>query len=147
MNHYLDKSADKPRKGYFTLDDIYVQSARDYRRFLHALWQEAIPGAREIKRLMALPGTDRLQTGVQDIPDDIRVYNKTGSTARLCGDMGILVVKARDGRSYPYTLVGIIEKEQSAHNYSSWINSRAKVIRSVSSLVYQGITHHHGFKS
>lgn len=122
-------------------------SAHDYSRFLHALWQEAIPGAREIKRLMALPGPDRLQTGVQDIPDNIRVYNKTGSTARLCGDMGILVVKGRDGRSYPYTVVGIIEKQQSARNYSSWIRSRSKVIRSVSGLVYQGITHHHRLKS
>ena len=35
---------------------------------------------------------------------------KTGSTARVCGDMGILNVKGPDGKWYPYTVIGIIEK-------------------------------------
>jgi dienelactone hydrolase len=38
VNHYVDKSAaDKPRKGYFTLVDIYIQSTRDYRRAIDYL--------------------------------------------------------------------------------------------------------------
>jgi beta-lactamase class A len=118
-------------------------SVHDYSRFLYAVWKEEIAGAREIKRLMALPGTDRIYTGVKNVPKGTRVYNKTGSTARVCGDMGILSVKGRDGKRYPYTLIGIIEKQQSAPNYTSWIRSRSEVIRQISSIVYEGIAQHH----
>lgn len=122
-------------------------SAHDYSRFLYALWNESIPGAQEIRRLMGLPGPNRLYTGANSIPKGTRVYNKTGSTAMLCGDMGILVVKGRNGRAYPYTLIGIIEKRGRAANYTSWIRSRGDVIRSVSSLVYDGISQQHNLHS
>jgi len=120
-------------------------SARDYSRFLYALWKGKIVGAREIKRLMSLPGTDRIYTGAESVPVGTRVLNKTGSTARLCADMGILSVQGPDGKRYPYTLIGIIEKQGKASNYSAWIRSRAEVIREVSDIVYQGIARRHGF--
>ena len=122
-------------------------SAHDYSRFLYALWNETIPGAGEIKRLMALPGRDRLYTGAKAIPKGTHVYNKTGSTAQLCGDMGILVVRGNDGRRYAYTLVGVIEKDHRARNYGSWIRSRGNVIRRVSNLVYTGISQQHGLRA
>ena len=118
-------------------------SIHDYSRFLYAVWKEEIAGAREIKRLMALPGSDRIYTGVPEVPKGTRVYNKTGSTARLCGDMGILSVQGRNGKRYPYTLIGVIEKEHSATDYGTWIRSRSEVIRNVSSIVYKGIAQHH----
>jgi beta-lactamase class A len=118
-------------------------SIHDYSRFLYAIWKEEIVGAREIKRLMALPGSDRIYTGVPEVPKGTKVYNKTGSTARLCGDMGILSVRGRDGKRYPYTLIGVIQKEQSAADYTTWIRSRSEVIRRVSSIVYKGIKQHH----
>jgi beta-lactamase class A len=118
-------------------------SVHDYSRFLYAIWKEEIPGAQEIKRLMALPGSDRIYTGVPEVPKGTRVYNKTGSTARMCGDMGILSVKGRDGKRYPYILIGIIEKQQRAESYTAWIRSRSKVIRNVSAIVYKGIIAHH----
>jgi beta-lactamase class A len=118
-------------------------SVHDYSRFLYALWKEDIAGAREIKRLMALPGRDRIYTGVRAVPKGTKVYNKTGSTARLCGDMGILNVKGQDGKWYPYTVIGVIEKEQNATNYTSWIRSRGNIIRQVSSIVYEGIARNH----
>jgi beta-lactamase class A len=118
-------------------------SVHDYSRFLYAIWKEEIAGAREIKRLMALPGRDRIYTGVQGVPKGAKVYNKTGSTARVCGDMGILNVRGTDGKWYPYTLIGIIEKEQNAANYTHWIRSRGDIIRNVSSIVYQGIAQNH----
>jgi len=120
-------------------------SARDYSRFLYALWKGGIVGAREIKRLMSLPGPDRIYTGAKSVPMGTRVLNKTGSTARLCADMGILNVPGLDGKRYPYTLIGIIEKQDRASNYGAWIRSRAEVIRDVSDIVYQGIARHHGF--
>lgn len=118
-------------------------SAHDYSRFLYALWKGRLPRAAEIKRIMGLPGRDRLATGVDDLPKGTKVYNKTGSTAHLCGDMGILVVPGRDGKRYAYTLVGIIEKRSRARNYTAWIRSRGDVIRSVSDIVYQGIVRRH----
>jgi beta-lactamase class A len=120
-------------------------SARDYSRFLYALWKGNIAGAREIKRLMSLPGPDRIYTGAESVPAGTRVLNKTGSTARLCADMGILNVQGPDGKRYPYTLIGIIEKQDRASNYSAWIRSRSEVIRDVSDIVYRGIARRHGF--
>ena len=114
-------------------------SPHDYSRFLYALWKGDIFSAREIKRLMALPGPDRIFTGVASIPVNTRVYNKTGSTARICGDVGILTVKGPDGKRYPYTMIGIIEKEKRARDYTTWIRSRGAVIRNVSGIIYRGI--------
>ena len=120
-------------------------SVHDYSRFLYAIWNKKIPGAREIQRLMALPGSDRIVTGVSDIPEGTKVYNKTGSTARFCGDMGILTVKGPEGKIYPYIIVGLIEKQRRAGDYATWIRSRAEIIRNVSNIVYKGITRHHDF--
>jgi beta-lactamase class A len=118
-------------------------SVHDYSRFLYAVWKKQIAGAREIKRLMALPGSDRLYTGVPDVPRGTRVYNKTGSTARVCGDMGILSVKGANGKRYPYILIGIIEKQSSAQNYTTWIRSRSEIIRNVSAIIYKGVIAQH----
>lgn len=120
-------------------------SPHDYSRFLYAVWKEDIFGAREIKRLMALPGPDRILTGVASIPVSTRVYNKTGSTARVCGDVGILVAKGPDGKRYPYTMIGIIEKERRARDYMDWIHSRGAVIRNVSGAIYKGIAERYEF--
>lgn len=111
-------------------------SAKDYGRFLVALWRKQLPHDQEIRRLMALPGRDRLYSGTQ-IPQGTLVYNKTGTTAKLCGDMGILAPKAQNGRRYPYVVVGIIEKRSKAGNYGHWAMTRGNVIRRISSKIYQ----------
>lgn len=108
----------------------------DYIRFLQALWSNKLPYGKEIRRLMSLPGRDRLYNGTP-IPRGTLVYNKTGSTARLCGDMGILVAKDRKGNRYPYALVGIIERGNRASNYGNWMLTRGNVIRKVSTMVYK----------
>lgn len=119
-------------------------SAGDYARFLHALWYKQLPQSEEILRTMALPGIDRLYTDVKSVPPGTRVYNKTGSTAMCCGDMGIVVAKGRDGRSYPYLMVGIIESaRRNTSSYSTWISRRADVIREVSNLVYLDMKKRH----
>ena len=111
-------------------------SAKDYGRFLVALWRKQLPHDQEIRRLMSLPGRDRLYSGTQ-IPQGTLVYNKTGTTARLCGDMGILAPKGQNGRRYPYVVVGIIEKRSKAGNYGHWAMTRGNVIRRISSMIYQ----------
>lgn len=108
----------------------------DYVRFLQALWDDELPYGKEMRRLMSLPGRDRLYDGTP-IPQGTLVYNKTGSTAHLCGDMGILVPRDRNGRRYPYALVGIIERSSRPKNYGRWVLSRGNVIRQVSTIVYQ----------
>lgn len=114
-------------------------SAGDYGRFLKALWARQLPHSDEILRIMGLPGTNRLYKGAREVPAGTRLYNKTGSTAMCCGDMGILVARGRDGRTYPYLVVGIIESTRRASSYGPWISRRADIIREVSNIVYRGM--------
>ncbi|MFT4550956.1 MAG: beta-lactamase class A [Verrucomicrobiales bacterium] len=118
-------------------------SAGDYSRFLNALWKGQLPQSKEILRLMALPGNDRLYTRVKRIPVGTKVFNKTGSTAMCCGDMGILVAKGKNGQSYPYVVIGIIESKRRNISYGPWISKRADVIREVSNLTYLSIKKRH----
>ncbi|MCP3892685.1 MAG: serine hydrolase [Desulfobulbaceae bacterium] len=122
----------------------YLNSAppSDYVRFLRALWNKELPRNREIRRLMALPGRDRIYNGTP-IPKGTLVYNKTGSTAHLCGDMGILVPKTKRGGRYPYVIVGIIERRSRPSDYGRWMDSRSRVIRQVSTLVYKQMKREH----
>ncbi len=111
-------------------------SAHDYSRFLFQLWNGNLPQSRELRRVMALPGRDRIYSGASRVPTGTGVWNKTGSTAMLCGDMGILSARGRDGARVPYTIIGIIEKDRRTGSYGSWISTRGNVIRGVSNIVY-----------
>lgn len=113
-----------------------VAQPSDYVRFLRAIWEDRLPSSKEIRRLMSLPGRDRLYDNTP-IPQGTLVYNKTGSTAHLCGDMGILVARDKSGNRYPYALVGIIQRSSRPGNYGDWMLTRGNVIRQVSALVYQ----------
>jgi len=119
-------------------------SARDYSRFLYAIWNDNMPMSQQVLHYMGMPSGDRILQGSTGIPLGTRLYNKTGSTARLCGDMGIIVAKGRNGRSYPYTFIGIIDKPRRTDNYTSWIRDRGNVLREVSSLVYAFMKQRHG---
>ena len=105
-------------------------------RFSRALWRNELAHSAEIRRLMALPGRDRLTTGAPAIPASTQVMNKTGTTSHLCGDFGILVPRNTRGQQVPYVIVGIIEKRRRANSFSSWAASRGSVIRGVSNLAY-----------
>ena len=114
----------------------------DYIRFLRELWNNKLPYNKEIRRVMALPGRDRLYHGTP-IPQGTLVYNKTGSTAHLIGDMGILVPKTVNGGRYPYAIVGLIERSSRPSNYRNWMINRSNVIREVSTLVYKEMKKEH----
>ncbi|MBN2107546.1 MAG: serine hydrolase [Deltaproteobacteria bacterium] len=122
----------------------YKNSAppEDYILFLRALWNKELPFDKELKRLMALPGRDRIYYGTP-IPQGTLVYNKTGTTAHVCGDMGILAPKTAQGGRYPYAIVGIIERSSRPADYSRWMLTRGNVIREVSTLVYEEIKKQH----
>lgn len=108
----------------------------DYIQFLKALWHEQLPHSKEMLRVMGLPGPDRLVVGT-DVPGTTMVFNKTGTTSLLCGDMGILVARGRDGRRVPYAVVGIVQRASMAKNYKEWMHASGNVIREFSSLVYE----------
>ncbi len=118
-------------------------AVHDYSRFLYALWKNELPGSWEIKRLMKLPSGDRIFDGASKVPNGTIVYSKTGSTKHLCGDMGILVARGKDGKRYPYTVIGVIEKRSPHPNYTTWIRTRGKVIRDISSLIYERLARRH----
>ena len=113
-------------------------SANDYSCFLSALWnKEKFPYSEEILRLMALPNKDRLYDKVvPKLPDSTIVYDKTGTTSKLCGNTGILVIKDKKGHKQAYTLTGIIERNNKNGDLSSGMYSRGDVIRGVSGIVY-----------
>ncbi|MCB9681021.1 MAG: serine hydrolase [Alphaproteobacteria bacterium] len=114
-----------------------LSSGNDYVRLLKALWHDDVPYAKELRRVMNLPGPDRLFRDVPDIPAGTEVYNKTGTTAMCCGDMGILVARSRGGERVPYILVGIIERSVRTDSYTAWQQSRGNVIRAISGLTYR----------
>lgn len=107
----------------------------DYIQFLRALWQHKLPKSQEILRVMSLPKPNRLVRGT-NIPDSTAVYNKTGTTALLCGDMGILVTRGPNGRKVPYAVVGIVERSSRPGNYKQWMRNSGDAIRNFSSMVY-----------
>jgi len=123
-----------------------MASAHDYCRFLRALWNEELPHFSEIQRIMALPNKDRCVWGVSCIPKGTLVYDKTGSTSMLCGQMAIIVPKGKDGREYPYTYIAIVERETRADDYGAWISARANLLREVSAIVYMEIARIHGLQ-
>lgn len=121
-------------------------SAHDYSRFLHAVWKRRFPDSDELLRLMGLANNDRIYRGARGVPKGTRVYDKTGTTARLCGDMGILVARGRNGKTYPYTVIGIIEREDRAKSLGRWIDKRGNVIREVSNIVYRYLKKVHNLR-
>lgn len=122
-------------------------SASDYIRYLKALWADKLPYSAEQKRLLNLPGRDRVYNGAPHIPVGTTVYNKTGSTSRLCGDMGILVATKTNEQHLVYGFVGIIEKASRTSSYGRWIGARGNVIRGVSDLSYTYLQKAYGLKS
>jgi beta-lactamase class A len=118
-------------------------SARDYSRFLYAEWHRQMPYSAEVLDLMSLPNHDRITRGVSNIPSDVRVYDKTGSTAMLCGNMGIIECRDGRGRPRPYTFIGIIEKSSRTNHYGRWITNRSNAMREVSNLVYNYMQRQH----
>jgi beta-lactamase class A len=51
--------------------------------------------------------------------------------------MGILVPRDRNGKRYPYIVVGVIQRDSRPKNYGNWMLTRGNVIRQVSTLVYE----------
>lgn len=132
-----------PHNGHTYRNKATVQN---YTAFLNALWDEKLPDSAEIKRVMGLPKRNRLYTGTQGVPQGTEVYDKTGTTSHLCGDMGILVALRNDGKRFPYIVIGLIQKSSPASRYFAWMHKRGDVIRHVSAMAYEEIAARHHFR-
>ena len=117
---------------------LNAASASDYGRYLRALWNGELPSSVEQLRLLRLPGADRLYDGVPSIPAGTFVYNKTGTTSRLIGDMGLIAANRRSGSGrVPYVIVGIVDKAGRASSLGAFQRTRGDVIRGVSDMAYR----------
>jgi len=137
--HYSEIFSDTTVKEFIPVGgETYLNraSVHDYSRFLYAMWNGQLTHSRELRRLMAMPNNDRVYRGVKAIPKGTLVYDKTGSTSYLIGNMAILVGKGRNGKKYPYTLVCVIERHKKAPNYTVWKRKAEKMIREISNKVY-----------
>lgn len=141
MLHDLDLVEYIPRNGHTYRNKA---SVRDYTAFLNALWNDTLPSAAEIKRVMCLTKRNRLSTG--GVPQSTEVYDKTGTTSHLCGDMGILVALRDDGKRFPYIVIGLIQKTSPASRYFSWMHNRGDIIRHVSAMAYEEMALRHHFR-
>lgn len=119
-------------------DRTYGNTARaqDLGRFLRDLWFEDVPRAAELKRLMNIPGPDRLYRGVSSIPSGTTLYGASGSSARVAADMGILEARRTDGRRFAYAMVAMIDQPEPTRSYTRWIRRRSALIRDVSATTY-----------
>lgn len=120
-----------------------LASASDYSRFLKAMGENRLPFIHHIKYYMGLSNRDRIIDGTQNVPRNAELYHKTGTTAHLCGDMGMLVVKGRNKKNCCYTFVGLIQKQGRADDYGDWMKDRGNVIREMSNLVYNFMAERH----
>ena len=113
-----------------------ISSAGNYSRFLYALHHDQLPHSTDILAHMAKTKFSRILDRA-DLPGSVTVANKTGTTDRLCGDMGILTARGRDGHDYPYIVVGIIQWDEGAPDWLDFAARAGKVIGQVSNLAYQ----------
>lgn len=113
-------------------------------RFLSELWAHRLPGAAELLRVMALPNRDRICAGVPGIPPGTGIHDKTGTTALLCGDMGIVVARTHAGGIWPYAFIGIVQRSTPSASYGHFMHSRGDAIRDISGLVYRELRPHYG---
>ena len=77
-------------------------SGNDHMRLLRALWNDAVPYSSEIRRVMNLPGSDRLYTYVPQIPAGTEVL--VVGMVVVVGGMGSL-----SGAFVASLLIGIIQ--------------------------------------
>jgi len=120
-----------------------MASADDYNRFLQELWAQRLPYSDKILRYMHLPNNDRIYKRVKSIPKETLVYDKSGTTGMLCGNMGLLSAKGKDGKRYPYNIIGIIQRDRRADGVC-WQYSRGWIIRELSGIVYEHMKKKYG---
>lgn len=111
-------------------------SASDYDRFLRALWRNQLVGANQLLAMMGIRNHDRISVRTL-VPKSATIYDKTGSTAMLCGNTGIIACRDRRGEMRAYNFTGIIERSNRTKQYVSWINDRSQLMREVSNIVYR----------
>lgn len=105
-------------------------SAKDYSKFLYALHNNHFPNSSLIEEHMR-------ESKTRFYAPNCEVINKTGTTAKVCGDMGVILPNKGRG----YIMVGIIERDRPIRGYyNKWARRRKQILADVSKLVLQDLT-------
>lgn len=119
-----------------------LSSLNDYQGFLDALWHNHLPHSNKLKELMSETRWNRVLSRILGKPKKTILYNKTGTTARVCGDISIVEAKDKDDNLYPYSIIAIIEKKNRVNGelaYHKWARSSSDVIRELSVLAHESM--------
>ncbi len=112
-------------------------SPQDYNNFLCALWKKELPYSKEIMYHMSEAKKGRNIGGTRIPFNQINVYNKTGTTAMLYGDMGLFNINFF-GINKTYTQIGLFERETRCPDnlVKNWYDSRKSILRGITESVY-----------
>ena len=119
-------------------------SSHDMNRFYNQLWLGNLPLSIKMKYYLGLPKADRLFDNTC-IPQGVHVYNKTGTVYGMVADSGVVVITDPSGKRRAYIVTGIIEDRTKINQrnrslpFTTWVNRRSEILRSVSEGVYEYI--------
>jgi beta-lactamase class A len=126
---------------------LNTTSTDDLNAFFRELWNNTLPYSEEMKNYLGLPSHNRLLAGTC-LPQNIEIFNKTGTVYGMVGDAGMLVMTTADGQTKAYAIACLIQDrtkvrdENRRESYRHWARTRAGVIRRLSEGVY-GYFHEH----
>ena len=118
----------------------------EYVRLLQEIYRDNLPHSQEIKRLMAGTRWNRIMTPA--FPKEVYLYNKTGTTARTCGDIGIVAARDIYNIEHAYIFAYVIERNSfgtvrrrkfSEKECDAWAMNRGNVMRVISEMTYKQI--------
>ena len=109
-----------------------LSSAKDYHKFFNALKQNELPGSKVLKEYMSETRFNRIISRIFGLPKKLILYNKTGTTNRVCGDIGLLEGEDDKGKKYFYDIISIFEKKKRANGYE-----RGNCIRQLNGTVHK----------
>lgn len=112
-------------------------SAKDYDRFLRALYRNELTRSHDLRTIMGLKGPfgNKLVNFVPNIPNDTDLLHKTGTTQESCSDIGTIKPNKSEKKN-PYNIIILIDRDTRAQQ-RAWCRVRGYgVIRPLSGLVY-----------
>lgn len=111
-------------------------SPNDYRRFLEQLYNHRLPNSDKILRFMKNHNRSWI---TNDVASNTKVYDKTGSTGKSMGNMGLFVGEDQEGVEKPYIIVGVIERTRRVPDadYGLWVHNRGIVLSSVAAMMHR----------
>lgn len=120
-------------------------SVNDYLNFLNRLWDGRLSNSEQLLYHMQHTRFHRLTT--EEMLPYVKSYNKTGSTAKLCGDMAIISYEDSAGLSFDYAVAVVIERPKGdSKTYSKWLRSRSEMMQEISNKIFEDMQYYHEYR-